>query len=757
MAILGSRKFFGLFIKQPEEDKKVLRSPVSPSQTDSAIELGSPMGAVANNTIGVDNTFKSENSLINKYRDAATNPIIDDAIEQIVSEAIVNDNLMAQPVTLTFPDKTKIPASLQRTLGEEFDIILGIMDFRKKGHDMFRRWYVDGRIYFHKVIDEASPQNGIQQLRYIDPRKIKMVREYIRTTSLDQPRDEFYGMSNNFKEYWVYSDNGIDSGNQSFLPNAPEGIGAIPLTKDAVSHSISGIWDPSGKLVVSHLHKALRTLNQYRMLEDAIIIYRVTRASEKRKFLIDVGNLPKAKAEQSFKDIMAKFKNRLTYNACLAMDTKIPLLDGRTLTITELQAEHESGKQNWVYSADPKTGKFAPGLITFAGVTRHKAQVMKITLDNGKEIICTPDHKFPVWNKGKVEAKDLVVGDSMIPHLTRCSDAENSELYMNDTKSWSYLEPAVASWSNYHNIEPLHVNLSLNNTIDYYSTFISSIKFLDERMDVGTLGIDKEEIYHDYHTFALDSGIYTCNSTGEISEDRRFVAMTEDYWFAIRDGQQKTDVQQFEGGQNLGVIDDLETFRRQLYRCLNVPAARIDPDQANVVEFGSGGTTISRDELRFARWIEMLRQQFANVFEDLLRTQVVLKGIMTPEEFDEVKSQIIFKYAVDSYYSQLKELEILSQRIQALTIAQPVIGVFLSKKRLMRDVLELDDDEIEDLMTEIDEENAEDQKKFMQEYSPDLPQDPEDQNKFQPDGMSVPQMESALIRLKHTQKLLRYK
>lgn len=531
MASFGSR-LFGLFIKNQQEEQKVLRSPVSPSHTDSAIEIGSLSGMT--NRYGQDNGLRSETALINKYRNAAMSPVIDAAVVQIVTESIVNDNLEQQPVELTFPEKTVIPVQLQATLKQEFDTVLSKLDFRRRGHDIFRRWYVDGRIYFHKVIDEANPQNGIEQLRYIDPRKIKMVREYVR--DLNTPIDQFTGIQQKFVEYWIFNDNGIDAGTQSYLPSVPAGLDVVRFTKDAIAYSTSGLWDTSGKLIISHLHKTLRILNQYLMLEDSVVIYRVTRSVEKRKFLIDVGNLPRPKAEQAFRDIMAKFKNKLTYSSV----------------------------------------------------------------------------------------------------------------------------------------------------------------------------------------------------TGEISEDRRFAALTEDYWFAIRDGQQKTDVEQLAGATQIGVVDDLTLFKQQLYRSLNVPLSRLDTEQSATIDFGQGGSQISREELLFHRFIKMLQQQFADLFADILRTQVILKGIMTAEEWEEARDEFIYRYAVDSYFAQAKEIEILNQRIQTLVAAQPLVGTFFSRHQLMKKVLELDDEEIEELEIEMEQ----DRELMLQQ---EVMAAKVEQGADDPTGMSVPE------------------
>jgi hypothetical protein len=267
------------------------------------------------------------------------------------------------------------------------------------------------------------------------------------------------------------------------------------------------------------------------MLEESVVIYRYTRAPERRVFYIDVGNLPKGKAEQYVNDMMNKFKNKLSYDAvtgdlvdskrhlCLDMNTKVPLLDGRTLTISEISAEMQSvGTQLWAYSCDPITGKFAPGKITWAGVSRPNAQVMRITLDNGETITCTPDHKFPVWNKGFVKAEDLCAGESMVPHYTRqkpiAKGAKKNyeQIFENETGKWQYTHRAVSNWKDafgaangYNGFKHLRESLTFKNHK------IAKIEWLNERIDTGCLTIDGNEEFHNFHTFALSAGIYTQN------------------------------------------------------------------------------------------------------------------------------------------------------------------------------------------------------------------------------------------------------
>ncbi len=965
-----ARRLFGFTIRNLEEEQQLIRSPVVKEYDDSAIEVGTPFGAMQRPEMGDVSAYKSENTLINKYRDAASSPVIDTAIEEIISEAIVNDDLFQQPVNLKFPEKSTIPTSLQKVLGEELNMIMDMLDFRKRGHDVFRRWYVDGRLYFHKVLDEANPAAGIQQLRYIDPRKIKLVRETYRDPKI--PPDEFWMMNTKQYEYWIFSDTGIDSNGQSYLNQKPITGDMLQMAKDSIAYVTSGLFDPTGKMVIGHLHKILRTLNQFRMLEDSLIIYRLTRAPERRKFKISVGNLPKAKAEASMLEMMRRFKNKLSYNAstgevsadrrfialtedywfavrdgeqatdvenmeggCLAMDTKIPLLDGRTLTLAEMTEEFQAGKTNWVYSCDPVTGRVAPGVVSWAGVTQESTKVLRLTLDNGQSIVCTPDHKFPVHGREFVRADALLVGDSMIAHNTKKEKIKKNTkdyemVYQHDTKKWEFthrmvrdsiplkslaygdqepigvsvvhhldcnrfnnnpenlvimdglhhhllhadrgftqeeqrkgtiaaaeavrkmkledpekyqewltkisnrskkfwstlssenaailrkkmsqglskhlaelddgarqimlaslaekgkignaamcekmadfafkadwMEKKTAGWKKFAQTsaakergkklsesgkrrfadpiykEQLFVNqrVALDRTtvgfvqdiliqnpkitarqlvdqfnkterytnyyldinkdtccanwdktgITYsqlvnglkkhgYETFyqfrkeatqfnhkIVGIEWLDDAIQVGTLTIDQDEVHHAFHTFALCAGIFTKNS-------------------------------------QLGEISDLELFRDELYNGLNVPVARLDPRMSPSVDFSSQGTTISREELKFARFINRLRTRFSMLFEDLLSTQVVLKGIMTREEWDEVKHEIVFDFVRDSFYSELKELEIIGVKVQNLLQVDALVGKYVSKDWAQRNILGWDDKTIQEENTQMEAE-----------------------------------------------------
>lgn len=629
---------FGFKIGKKDEKQEIVQPSFTPPSNEDGSYTVTSAAQFGTTALDLDGSSKNEVELITKYREASLQPELEAAIEDIVNEAIIHDEF-GESVKLTM-EKLRQSDKIKRAIEDEFKTVLRLLNFNNLGGDIFRRWYIDGRLFYHVIVDVDNPQKGIQELRYIDPRKIRKIREVRRQKDPNTGVD----IITTAQEYFIYSDR---------IQNTPAmaSVAGVKIAPDSIINVNSGLMDPKRNMVLSYLHKALKPLSQLRIIEDAAVIYRLclagdtrvktnngwkyikdiekgdivysywgpekglvetpvvkqwktgtkqtytvsskhfsitgtdnhpilvldrttniveyidikdiipkkhcfvyekpnnkfqpaidrlklicdelnftinsdysdiwsaqakfknkifieelkecwtdlglssdnikfenniwllniyekdlnqfdlildvteaeiedvyelevesekhnfiangvavhnSRAPERRIFYIDVGNLPRIKAEQYVRDIMTKYKNKLVYDAstgevksdsrhlCLAMDTKIPLLDGRTLTLSEISQEYTE-KQLWAYSCDPITGKFAPGLITWAGVTRKNAPVMKITLDNGKEIVCTPEHKFPTWKNGLVEAQHLTVGESMIPFYTR-------EHYINSTK-----------------------------------------------------------------------------------------------------------------------------------------------------------------------------------------------------------------------------------------------------------------------------------------------------------------------------------
>lgn len=929
-------ELFGFEFSKKAKKKEVeeLISFVPPTDQDGTSVIATSGGGAGyyGQYVDIDgNQITNEKELIMKYRTAAAQPDCDSAIMDIVNAAIVSDDDSA-PVNLIMDD-LDLTEGIKKKINTEFEEVVSVLGFNEFGHEYFRRWYIDGRLYFHVIVDPAKQKEGIAEVREIDPTKIRKVREV--TTKIDKASG--IKTISTTAEYFQYLDTvgGVST----------HGSTDVKIDVNSVIYVPSGLLDESRKTVISHLHKALKGVNNLRMMEDSLVIYRMARAPERRIFYIDVGNLPKGKAEEYVQGIMSKYRNKLVYDntsgeikderksMCLTMDTRIPLLDGRTLSLAEITDEYNSGKTLWVYSCDPITGKFAPGLISWAGVTRKDAEVMKLTLDNGKTITCTPDHKFPVWNKGFVRADELTIGESMIPHYTREKaiiegKSKYHQLFDNESKTWKFTHRLVSEWKDnneipnewtydelflnkkkgtvhhinfnrynndpenlarmngqdhilfhkqnnsmagkiggartrdlslgyfnkehpeYHNwkvkagmaggaasaesgaslqnyakgrevlseliaepdwnewfreqqragwteenksiasnhakrndlssrgneakklafkdknsdISKKHAKLykteytkniidtvilcaqqkmSVKTVVEYlnsredlteefavvnskkvmsqkdYTKFnksdpdrmaqqmelagysklkaamtfrnhkIVSIEYLDERIDTGCLTVDGDEIYHNHHTFALDAGIYTKNS------------MLEDFWLPRKEGGRGTEISTLPGGESLGQLDDVLYFKKNLYRALNVPISRLESETG----FNIGrASEISRDEVKFHKFITRLRQKFSYLLLDLLKIQLLLKGIITEEDWDNIKENVSVDYAEDNYFSELKDFEILKERLSMLSEIQPHIGKYYSNKWVRANILRQTEQDIERIDDEIAEE-----------------------------------------------------
>lgn len=485
-------RIFGFEINRAKD----LEPPVSfapESKDDGAVNVSA--GGAYGTYVDLDGSIRTEAELVNKYREMAYNPEIDTAIDEITNEAIVSEE--GEETVEIILDDLPVKPGLKNVFSEEFKHILKLLEFHSKPYDVFKRWYTDGRLYYHKIIDEKAPELGIKELRYLDPRKIRKIRE------TKTKRSNEYGnvitLSKTGKEYYIYSDKGLMSGNKSIGSQNTTGI---KIAKDSILHCTSGIQDRNAKMILSHLHKAIRPLNQLRALEDATIIYRISRAPERRIFYIDIGNLPKMKAEQYLKDIMTKYKNRLVYDA----------------------------------------------------------------------------------------------------------------------------------------------------------------------------------------------------ATGEIRDDRRFQTMLEDYWLPRREGGRGTEISTLPAGQNLGELADVQYFQRKLYKSVNVPISRLEPE--TVYNVGRA-TEITRDELKFAKFIDRLRLKFSELFLNALETQLILKQIITPEDWDEIKPLIRFKFLHDNYFAELKQSEIMMERMNRLRDIDEYAGKYYSHIWIRKEVLKQTDEEIENINNEI--------------------------------------------------------
>jgi hypothetical protein len=477
---------FGFSIDDGYKKPKKQVSPVPPNNEDGVDYYIS--SGFYGQYVDIEGVYKTEYDLVKRYREMSLHPEADKAIEDVVNEAIVSD-LNDSPVEIDLSN-LNVPEQIKGIIREEFQYIKELMDFDKKAHEIFRNWYVDGRIYYHKVIDLDNPQNGIQDLRYIDSLKIKFVREIKKQDNKQLAIANITGTDNldkiNFpevEEYFVYTPK-----SQGFSTGASGYGKGVKLAKDAVTYVTSGLVDRNKMTVLSYLHKAIKSLNQLRMIEDSLVIYRLSRAPERRIFYIDVGNLPKIKAEQYLRDVMSRYRNKLVYDA----------------------------------------------------------------------------------------------------------------------------------------------------------------------------------------------------STGEIRDDKKFTSMMEDFWLPRREGGRGTEITTLPGGQNLGELADIEYFQKKLYRSLGIPESRIAADGG----FNLGRSSeILRDEIMFSRFVGRLRKRFSNIFHDLLKTQLILKNIITPQDWEYMSDHIQYDYIYDNHFAELKETELMNERLSILQQIEPYVGKYYSNEYVRRKIL----------------------------------------------------------------------
>ena len=469
--------------EKPAEAKQAFTVP-SPDDGTTTISAGGYFGQY----LDMEVTAKNDTDLIKRYREVAQHPECDMAIEDIINEVIVSDERDTS-VSLSL-DKLSISDNIKNKIRDEFEEVMKLLNFDEKGHDIFKRFYIDGRIYFHKVIDPTSPRKGLTELRYIDPRKIKKVREVRKKRDSKSKGIEVIETS---AEWFVYNEKGMTSANSN---------AGIKISTDSITYVTSGIIDQTKNMVLGHLHKAIKPVNQLRMIEDAVVIYRIVRAPERRIFYVDVGNLPKIKAEQYLRDVMARYRNKLVYDA----------------------------------------------------------------------------------------------------------------------------------------------------------------------------------------------------STGEIRDDRKHMSMLEDFWLPRREGAKGTEVSTLAGGQNLGEISDVVYFQKKLYKALNVPISRMESEAG----FNLGrAAEISRDELKFTKFVARLRKRFTQMFNDILKTQLVLKGVMTIEDWSNIKEHIQYSFLKDGYFAELKNAEIMRERINLAEQISPHVGKYFSVEYIRKNVLRQTDEDIAEIDRQI--------------------------------------------------------
>ena len=495
-------ELFGFEIKRKTDVlPQTQEAPVSfvPKENEDGAVVVAEGGAYGT-YVDLEGSIKTEAELVTKYRDMAQHAEVDMAIDDIVNDTIVN-NPDEKTVQLNLDD-IEYTDKIKKMIQVEFDNILELLYFNSLSYDVFRRWYVDGRLYYHIIIDEKNPNQGIQELRYIDPRKIRKIKE-IKKKKIKANSN--VTVTEDGAEYYIFNDKGFQKtagNNTGYVSNSQQGL---KIAKDSICHVTSGLLNVNGDLVVSHLHKAIKPLNQLRTMEDSLVIYRISRAPERRIFYIDVGNLPKMKAEQYLRDIMTRFKNRLVYDS----------------------------------------------------------------------------------------------------------------------------------------------------------------------------------------------------STGEVRDDRKFMTMLEDFWLPRREGGKGTEITTLPGGQNLGQIEDIVYFQQKLYKSLNVPVSRLDPSQVYTI---GRATEITRDEVKFGKFIQRLRVKFSALFMKLLERQLILKGVITSEDWPHMKENVRFKFADDNHFAELRETEVLRDRLSMLRDIDDYAGKYYSHEWIRKNVLHQSDEDIEEMDEQINQE-----------------------------------------------------
>ena len=482
------------------------QSPIPPQQDDGVATVA---GGYFGHYVDIEGTARNEFDLIRRYRDMALHPEVDTAIDEIVNEAIVsNEDQSAVQIELS---NLEVGEPIKKKIRKEFEYIKKLLNFDKKAHEIFRNWYIDGRVYYHKVIDLANPGKGIVEVRYIDPLKIKKVKQRIQDREKKAAQQLVDRNANpqsataydfgEYLEYYMYNPKGFIS-----FAGGPDPMqGGMKFAADAITFAPCGLMDLNKKMNLSYLHKSIKALNQLRMIEDSLVIYRLSRAPERRIFYIDVGNLPKAKAEQYLRDVMSRYRNKLVY------------------------------------------------------------------------------------------------------------DSKN----------------------------------------------------------------------------------------GEIRDDRKFMSMLEDFWLPRREGGRGTEITTLPGGQNLGELSDIEYFQKKLYRSLGVPESRIAADGG--INLGRS-SEILRDELKFTKFVGRLRKRFANMFTDMLRTQLILKNIVSVEDWDKISDHIQYDFLYDNQFAELKESELMNERLGTLATIEPYIGKYYSVDYVRRKILRQTDEEIKEIDNQIEKE-----------------------------------------------------
>jgi len=603
-------QIFGFEIRKQQE----LPSIASPNINDGAIEQVVGSGAAYYGyAFDINKRLSNEYDLINKYRSMAQIAEIDSAIEEIVTEAIVVEEEKL-PVSINIvAEDSELPPQIREAIVAEFENIIALMKFNTDGHDIFRQWYVDGRLYGQLVVDETNLAAGIIDIKFIDPRKIKKVREVQKEKSLSG-----VDIVTDVREYFIFNDAGISNSNNG-----------IQISPDVIIYASSGMTDEYGN-TTSHLTKTIKPANMLRYIEDAVLIYTLARAPERRVFYIDVADMPKQKAEQYVRDVMTRYKNKVVYNSstgeladdrvhnsimedfwmprrCFSLDTKVKLLDGRDVSIADLSKEYQEGKKNWTYSVSDD-GTVVPGLITWAGTTMKNAQVVDVHLDNGEVITCTPDHKFITRNGEKVQAQHLASGTSLMPIYT-----EKRVMYGN--KDYEYvLDNKTNNWKTTHKMVAEYFNSIENGNV------IHHVDFNRFNNNPENLRIMTKQDHLDLHTTVGKNNWYTA-SPEKIEEWKKNLSESGKAFFQTEKGQQRIQeiIENNKSDANIANLEkgraiieamrlkDKETLSEDAYRAKWVHSENLSPKYAHEARLNDKETLSESDY--YAKWVAPIAEK----------------------------------------------------------------------------------------------------------------------------------------------------
>jgi hypothetical protein len=730
-------KLFGFSIEDNDKLPASALSPVAPNKEDGVDHYLT--SGFFGSYIDIEGVYRTEFDLIKRYREMALHPEVDSAIEDIVNEAIVSDT-NDSPIQI---ELSNLNASdgIKQKIREEFKYILELLDFDKKCHEIYRNWYVDGRIFYHKVIDLKKPHEGIQELRYIDAMKIRHVRQEkrVKKPQMDPMGMKDFGVAEknpmNFKfpeieEFFIYDP-------KSSYPVGAAGVGnlasgsadkGIKIAADAITYCTSGLIDRNKGTVLSYLNKAIKSLNQLRMIEDSLVIYRLCLVGETRvktnvgySYIKDINVGDKVYAYDN------------TIDSLVETSVTNKWMTGVKDTYTVKSKHHKvTGTDTHpilVYDSVTNEVKYVPikdlipkrHHVTYIKSNDDGIEISNIKIENNR----IPKELFLTTNKIKknfildqlsnfISYEDTLDGFfCKIAHEDRFLIEDIKEIWTSIGLCSGHIKRVNNCWLLYLSEYELPMfekimSVDFESTEEVYDIEVEHEKHnfvangiivhnsrAPERrifyIDVGNLPKVKAEQYlRDVMMHYRNKLVYDA-STGETRDDRRHLSMLEDFWLPRREGGRGTEIDTLPGGQNLGEITDINYFQKKLYESLNVPSSRIGGEGG----FNLGKSSeILRDEVKFSKFVGRLRKRFSNLFNDMLKTQLILKNIITPEDWKKMNEHIQYDFLYDNHFAELKDAELLADRLNSLSMAEPYIGKYFSQDYIRRKVLRQTDQEI---------------------------------------------------------------